>query len=183
MRLSYTRSSTLARRAAAHSIRPILPGDESGLQQFIRGLSPASRHARFMMAVRELSADMLDRFVHPAPGREAVLVATSPVNGIVGLAQYVTDKTGDGCEVALVVTDAWQQQGLGTELLNEVGNVAGENSIGYFHADVLADNYPMRALARKVGCEVRISPGAAFLVQISRSVKSPVRADPVLIYQ
>ena len=161
MRLSRARDSALARPAAAHIIRPILSEDEFELQQFVRGLSPASRHARFMRAMRELPEETLDRFVHPAPGREAALVATSPVSGIVGLAQYVADETGDGCEVALVVTDAWQRQGLGTELLNAVVNVASEDSIRYFHADVLADNYAMRALARKVGCDVNINSEAS----------------------
>jgi acetyltransferase len=166
-----------------HMIRPISPEDESDLQQFVRDLSPATRHARFMVAMRELPDYMLDRFIHPAPGREAVLVATSPASGIVGLAQYVADETGEGCEVALVVTDAWQRQGLGTELLGEVASVASKNSIAYFHADVLADNYAMRALARKVKCEVRINPEVHFLVQISRTIKSPARAAGVAIYQ
>lgn len=183
MRLSHARAFAPGRSAAAHVIRPIDPEDESSLQQFVRGLSAASRYARFMVAMRELPDYMLDRFVHPQPGREAVLVATSSVSGIVGLVQYVADETGDGCEVALVVTDAWQRQGLGTELLNAVANVASENSIAYFHADVLADNYPMRALARKVGCEVRINPEAHYLVQISKAIPSANRASRVVIYQ
>ena len=133
MRLSRAPAFALARPAAARVIRPILPEEEFDLQKFVRGLSPASRYARFMRAIRELPEEMLDRFVHPVPRREAALVATSPVSGIVGLAQYVADDNGDGCEVALVVTDAWQRQGLGTELLNAVVNVASENSIGHFH--------------------------------------------------
>jgi acetyltransferase len=183
MRLSHVRAFAPGRSAAAHVIRPIGPEDESDLQQFVRDLSPASRHARFMVAMRELPEYMLDRFVHPQPGREAVLVATSPVSGIVGLVQYVADETGDGCEVALVVTDAWQRKGLGTELLNTVANVASENSIAYFHADVLADNYPMRALARKVGCEVRVNPEAHYLVEISKAIKSRADETGVVIYQ
>ena len=141
------------------------------MQQFIRELSPASRYARFMAAVRELPGHMLDRFLHPVSGREAVLVANSTLDGIVGLAQYVVDESGEGCEVALVVSDAWQHRGLGTEMLNVLVNIASDNAIGYFHADVLADNYPMRALARKVGCDVRISREAPFIVQISRNIE------------
>jgi acetyltransferase len=183
MRLSHVRAFAPTRPATARVIRPIGPEDESDLQQFVRDLSPGSRYARFMVAMRELPDCMLERFVHPQPGREAVLVAISPAGGIVGLVQYIADESGDGCEVALVVTDAWQRQGLGTQLLNAVTNVASENSIAYFHADVLADNYPMRALARKVGCEVRINPEAHFLVQISRTIQSPNRAGGVVIYQ
>ena len=99
--------------------------DEAGLQQFVHNLSPDSRYSsfmmairsRFMMAIRELPEDMLDRFAHPEPGREVVQVASSPDGDIIGLAQYVADESGDGCEVAIVVADAWQRMGLGTDLL------------------------------------------------------------------
>ena len=129
-----------------------------------------------MAALRELPRHMLDRLLNPIAGREAVLVANSTVDGIVGLAQYVADESGRGCEIALVISDAWQHQGLGTEMLNALVNVASENAIGHFHADVLADNYPMRALARKTGCDVRILREAPFLVQISRSIQLPADA-------
>jgi acetyltransferase len=128
-----------------------------------------------MAALRELPAHMLDRFLHPIPGREAVLVARSARDGIIGLAQYVADESGGGCEVALVVSDAWQRQGLGTEMLDALANVASDNGIANLHADVLADNYPMRALARKAGCTARLSRETPFIVQISRSIRPPAR--------
>jgi len=183
MLLSGTATHERARPVEPHEIRAISPADESGLQQFIRELSPASRYSRFMRALRELPADMLDRFVHPAPGREAVLVATSPDGGIVGIAQYVADEKGDGCEVALVVSDARQRKGLGTRLLGALARVASENAIGHLHADVLADNYAMRALARKVGCEARLNPQAAFLVQISGTIPLRHWATNEVCYQ
>jgi acetyltransferase len=157
---------------AALVIRPIVPADESGLQQFIRNLSLASRYMRFMMAMRELSGEMLDRFVHPQAGREVALVASSPAAGIVGLAQYVADEAGDGCEVAIVVGDAWQRQGLGTDLLGALMDAAADNGVTHVHADVLADNHAMRALACKLGCEVRTNRQAPFLVQISGTLES-----------
>jgi hypothetical protein len=69
-----------------------------------------------MMAIRELPEEMLSRFAKPELGREAALVACSPSAGIIGLAQYVADETGTGCEVAVVVDDAWQRQGMGYAL-------------------------------------------------------------------
>lgn len=172
--MSFAAAIAPARATAAPMIRPIRAADASALQRFIRGLSPASRYARFMMGIRELPRNMLERFANPLPAREAVLVAQSPASGIIGLVQYVADEGGNGCEVALVVTDAWQRQGLGTRLLEAMTTVAGEHGIGHFHADVLADNYPMRALACKVGCEVRVDPRAAYMVRISRTINSRV---------
>jgi len=168
--------SEVAHNAEFPVIRPIQPADGSGLQQFIRGLSLASRYSRFMMAIRELPDDMLGRFVHPQTGREATLVASSPSADIVGLAQYVADETGDGCEVAIVVDDAWHRQGLGTDLLTALVLAARGSGIGQVHADVLADNHAMRALAHKLGCEVRTNAQAPYLVQISRTLESPYTA-------
>jgi len=168
--------SEVAHDAAFPVIRPIQPADGSGLQQFIRGLSLASRYSRFMVAIRELPDDMLDRFVNPQPGREAALVASSPSAGIVGLAQFVADDAGDGCEVAIVVDDAWHRQGLGTDLLTALMLVARGNGIEQLHADVFADNHAMRALAHKLGCEVRTNAQAPYLVQISRTLESPYTA-------
>ena len=136
-----------------------------------------------MVVIRELPQDMLDRFVNPLAAREAVLVAHSLADGIVGMVQYVADDSGGGCEVALVVTDTWHRQGLGTQLLHTVTNVASAHAIGHFHADVLADNYPMRALARKVGCDVSVDPQAGYMVRISRTIKSTAHESEGVIYQ
>jgi acetyltransferase len=159
-------------KAAGLVIRPIRSSDETSLQDFIRNLSLATRHSRFMMAIRELPADMLDKFVHPQPGREAALVASLPSSGIVGLAQYVADHTGDGCEFAVVVSDAWHRQGLGTRLLTGLMAVAQADDLSHVHADVFADNHAMLALARKLGCDVRTNAQTPFLKQISRALES-----------
>lgn len=183
MQLGREAAPATRRPVRAHVVLPIAPADESALRQFVLDLSPASRYARFMAALRELPAHMLDRFLHPIPGREAVLVARSTRDDIIGLAQYVADESGGGCEVALVVSDAWQRQGLGTEMLDALANVASDNGIANFHADVLADNYPMRALARKVGCNVRLSRETPFIVEISRSIRPLAQTARAYLWQ
>ena len=173
MQLELPESRVSAHSAVPYMIRPIRPDDGARLQHFIRKLSPASRYARFMMPLRELPDYMLDRFIHPVSEKEAVWVATAPFGSIVGLGQYVQDERGDGCEVALVVDDAWQRRGLGTQLLQTVLNIARDSGVTRFHSEVFADNYPMRALARKIGCNMQLNPEAGFLVQISGSLNAP----------
>jgi acetyltransferase len=158
-----------ARNAALLVVRPIRPADEADLQHLIRNLSPASRYLRFMMGIAQLPERMLSRFANPVPGREAALVASSPSAGIIGLAQYVADEAGDGCEFAIVVGDAWQRRGLGFRLLHEMMDMAIGGGMGHAHADVLADNHGMRALARRVGCEIRIKPQEPFLLHVSKT--------------
>jgi acetyltransferase len=160
-------------KAAGLVVRAIHPSDETALQEFIRNLSLASRHSRFMMAIRELPGDMLEKFVHPQRGHEAALVASLPSAGMVGLAQYVADDTGDGCEFAVVVGDAWHRQGLGTRLLTALMAAAQDDDLSHVHAEVFADNHAMLALARKLGCDVRTNAQTPFLKQISRMLAAP----------
>ncbi|HVY07177.1 MAG TPA: GNAT family N-acetyltransferase [Burkholderiales bacterium] len=168
------------RAPLAPQIRAISPWDGFDLQQFIRDLSPESRYSRFMMGIRELPDYVLEHFVHPDPDKEAVLVATSPSYDLIGLAQYIADETGDGAEIALVVADAWQRKGLGRKLLSDLIDVAADNGVVRIHADVLADNFQMRGLARKLGFSVRVKSGAPFLAEISRNVAGRKSASPVV---
>jgi acetyltransferase len=151
-------------------IRRIGTEDAQALQQFFRDLSPASRYRRFLRVIRELPEDMLARFTHPDPAGEAVLVASlaHSCTRIIGMAQYAD--AGESSEVAVVVSDAWQRQGLGYHLLAALLNIAVEAGIERIHADVFADNHAMRRLASKLGCRIRSNPLAPFLAQMTRTL-------------
>ncbi len=156
------------------TLRSVAAADAGAMGDFIRALSPSSRYFRFMMGMRELSGEALQRFTRPRRDGEAVLVAVPRDAGrherIVGMAQYVADDDGRSCEFALVVADAWQRRGLGRRLLAELADVAVRSGITSLHADVLADNHAMRRLAEKTGCEIRHSPAAPFVLRLSRSL-------------
>jgi acetyltransferase len=151
-------------------IRRVRAGDAQALQQFFRDLSPASRYRRFLRAIRELPEDMLALFTHPDPAGEAVLIASLPHSRtrIIGMAQYAG--SGESSEIAVVVGDAWQRQGLGYQLLAALMNVAVEAGIERIHADVFADNQAMRRLASKLGCRIRTNPLAPFLVSMTKTL-------------
>jgi acetyltransferase len=151
-------------------IRRVRAGDAQALQQFFRDLSPASRYRRFLRAIRELPEDMLALFTHPDPAGEAVLIASLPHSRtrIIGMAQYAG--TGESSEIAVVVGDAWQRQGLGYQLLAALMNVAVEAGIERIHADVFADNQAMRRLGSKLGCRIRTNPLAPFLVSMTKTL-------------
>ena len=155
-------------------IRRVEAADSCALQQFFRDLSPASRYGRFLRVIRELPEDLLARFTHPDPAREAVLVASlahSPAR-IVGVAQFAGAVDAEGSEIGVVVSDAWQRRGLGCHLLDALMNVAIAAGIERVHADILADNHAMRQLAHSLGFEITTNPGAAFLVHATKKLAS-----------
>lgn len=179
MRLRYLAQPARLRDGRAAWTREVRPDDEAAMRQFIANLSPASRYFRFMMGMRELSAEALWQFTRPQPGKEAVLVSTpgSSLGVITGVAQFVIDAGGEHCEFALAVDDGWQRQGLGSILLSELGTLAARHGVHYIHADVLADNHPMRRLAEKTGCELRHDATAPFVLRLARRIHGEAFAD------
>ncbi|HWH46661.1 MAG TPA: GNAT family N-acetyltransferase [Burkholderiales bacterium] len=177
--------ATVRLRGGAIVIRRVEPADTLALQQFFRDLSPASRYRRFLRVVRELPEDLLARFTHPDPAREAVLVASLPHSParIVGMAQFAGDVDADGSEVAVVVGDAWQRQGLGGQLMDALLNVAIAAGIERLHADILADNYAMRRLAQNFGFEFVAHPAGPFLVRAEKMLARELAGTDAFRYQ
>jgi acetyltransferase len=130
--------------------------DAPAVQQFVRGLSDGSRRNRFFAPVRELSPDQLDRVTRSRPPGELALVGET-VDGagsrIVAMAQYVVCDALDA-EFAIVVDDAWQRQGLGTQLFAVLAEHAARAGLAAFAGLVLADNWPMLALLARLDCNL-----------------------------
>ena len=162
-------------RAAA--VRPARPADAQAVQRFVRELSPRARRLRFLGAVAELSPAQLDVLTGAEDPRDLSLVALSANAGgprIVAMAQYAS---GDppAAEFAVVVADAWQRQGLGERLLGMLLARAAEVGVRAMNGFVLADNWPMLALAAKLGFAAA-EDGDPNLVRVDRPLPPPRRA-------
>ena len=130
--------------------------DIPAVQQFVRDLSDQSRRRRFFAPLRELTADQLDRVTRTRDPRELALVAETVDDAqarIVAMAQYVLCEPDDA-EFAVVVHDAFQRQGLGTELIGALAEHAARQGLTALAAFVLADNWPMLTLLASLGCEL-----------------------------
>ena len=128
-------------------IRRVARGDARALQQFIRDLSPASRYRRFLTGdpriARGYAGSLYTTRIRRA--KQCWSLRFRRPRNIIGMAQYAGTDDVEGSEIAVVVDDAWQRQGLGYHLLDALINVAVEAGIERIHADVLADNHAMRA--------------------------------------
>ena len=137
-------------------LREIEPEDAGEIVEAFERLSAESRYSRFMQYKDELDADALARGVHPRPGLDFVLVATTPAPDgidIVGAAQYVPAHSGDArvCEFAVTVAEDWRSNGLATELVSQLLRRAPRDGYGTIEGWVLASNAPMLALVRELG--------------------------------
>jgi GNAT superfamily N-acetyltransferase len=69
---------------------------------------------------------------------------------LLGVARLILEPARtDEAEFALVVTDEWQRQGLGSEFLDYLIEIAKDKNLIKINGVVLKDNYPMIALCRE----------------------------------
>jgi RimJ/RimL family protein N-acetyltransferase len=83
-----------------------------------------------------------------------VILAIMAENGndvIVGMGQYFIDEETHTAEVAFVVRDDHQGQGIGAELIRYLTLLAKKSGLHGFVAEVLMDNKPMLQLFQQMG--------------------------------
>jgi acetyltransferase len=139
-------------------VRPIGPNDAPLLQAFVRRPSPRSRRFRFFVALAELSAAQLDRFVNVDPARGLALVALSrrqEGTAIVAEARYALAQEHDNAEFAIAVADDFQGRGLGRHLVKRLLATAWRRGVRRLFGETKSDNRAMLAFAMHLGFRLR----------------------------
>jgi RimJ/RimL family protein N-acetyltransferase len=132
-------------------IRPIEPGDKERLVNGLRQLSEESIRKRFLAAKPRFSRSEL-RYLTEIDGVNhigLVAVLERDPDQLVAVARCVRlpDRPGTA-EMAIVVGDPWQAQGLGRELAQRLADAALAVGIRCFAATMLGDNEAARRLMR-----------------------------------
>lgn len=158
------------------TLRPVVEADADEIVQAFERLSDRSRYYRFMTPKKRLSAEAVERGVHPRPGLDFVFVATIPAADtidIVGAAQYV--QAGDKvCEFAITVAEDWREAGLAAILLASLVRRARRDGYETMEGWVMAENTAMLALARKLKFTAEPVPGDA-TVRVHRELQGSRR--------
>lgn len=155
------------------TIRPIRPQDASMEQDFVGHLSEDSRYYRFMGHLRELPQRKLEYLTAIDYDRHMALVATVMRDGReleIGVARYVVDPDGAGCEFAIAVDDAWQGSGAAGLLMAALMDAARARGLKTMEGFVLATNHKMLKFARQLGFTVQRHIGDADTVHIVRAL-------------
>jgi acetate---CoA ligase (ADP-forming) len=140
-------------------LRPPAAVDEEGLLAFFSGLSDESIYTRFHgfpSVTTELVAPVLD----PDWDERGALIGTLGER-VVAVANYVRLRDPLSAEVAFTVADEIQGQGVGTRLLEQLADLAGDAGIESFVAEVMASNRPMLRVFEDAGFSVTrvLEPG------------------------
>ena len=135
-------------------LRPVRLSDEHLLKDFFYDLSSDCMYHRFISTRTSMHHEELQKFVVIDYTREMVILAIIESDGqekIVGMGQYFIDENTHTAEVAFVVRDDLQNQGIGAELMTYLTLLAKRNGLHGFTAAVLMDNKPMLQLFEKMG--------------------------------
>jgi RimJ/RimL family protein N-acetyltransferase len=128
------------------SVRAIRSADADRLIAFYDRLSAHTAYQRFFTVMKRLPPDWARMLADVDYVRRLALVAEvdTPMGPeLVAVARYEPTDRPDTAEVAFVVQDSWQNQGLGTVLLHDLLRAARARGIRRFSAYVLAGNRRM----------------------------------------
>jgi acyl-CoA hydrolase/RimJ/RimL family protein N-acetyltransferase len=138
-------------------LRPVKMSDEPLIKDLFYSLSDKSLYRRFVSARQDMPHDRLQEFVIIDYTKEMVILAVTQDGEKelpIGLGQYSVNPGTHTAEVAFVVRDDHQNNGIGTELLTYLTLLAMRQGLRGFTAEVLAENRPMLHVFNKMGFDM-----------------------------
>ena len=130
---------------------PIRPDDEPRLVDLYARLSQDTRYQRFFSVMQRLPPDWAHFLANVDHKRRFALVVEHPPDqALIAVGRYEPSGDDPGvAELAVVVQDGWQGQGIGRALMEGLLSAAACNGITRFRAYVLGGNRRMLDLLRR----------------------------------
>jgi RimJ/RimL family protein N-acetyltransferase len=122
--------------------------DGEALRRLFFRLSAKSVYRRFHSPIVRPEQAQPDRLLDlDHHDREAVVAVLD--GEIVGVARYARWRESDAAELAVVVADTWQRQGLAIRMLSSLAELARSAGIERFTATIQGDNRPALGLLQR----------------------------------
>ncbi len=133
-------------------IRAIKSTDESMIRDLFYHLSERAVYFRYFSPRKSMPHANLTEYVNLPEDQGlslVVLVGPREDRKIIAEARYLLDETGELGDVAFMVEGAYQGRGIGSFLLEYLTEIAIEQGVKGFQADVLVSNQPMLKVFEK----------------------------------
>jgi len=146
-------------------IRPIRPEDEPMMVRFHKTLSDQTLHFRYFGGLTlnyRIAHERLTRICFIDYDREMALVGettdeAAQTREIIAVARMTRYRDLNQADLAVLVSDAWQNLGLGTQLTRLLMDVARRENIEALIADILPENRIMQRVFKSLGFRLRHS--------------------------
>ncbi|MCS7056735.1 MAG: bifunctional acetate--CoA ligase family protein/GNAT family N-acetyltransferase [Thermoflexales bacterium] len=140
------------------TIRPIRPEDEPLLVEFHHTLSEQTVYQRYFHLIplsERIAHERLTRIAFVSYEREMALVAEMRDAAlrphIIGVGRLIKLRGGKEAEFAILISDEYQHQGLGRELLRRLVEIGRQEGVKRIVAEILPDNIGMIRVSEQVG--------------------------------
>ena len=165
-------SQWVMKNGARVTLRPIRPEDETLMPDFHKAVSERSVYFRYFHAAKldqRVAHERMIRMCFLDYDREMAMLAdrTDPATGkheILGIGRISKLHGTNSAEVAVIVRDSVQHQGLGIELTRRLLQIARDERLSTLVAYMLQENIEMQGLLRKVGFQLATSDDPSVLV-------------------
>jgi len=154
-------------------LRPIKPEDEPLWMDLLASCSRESIYARFRYFFQWKSHDVATRYCFIDYDREIAIVAElneGDSRKLLGVVRLVADPDHESVEYAILVSDIWQNKGLGTVLTDYALEIAEHWGLKRIVAQTNTDNPRMISLFRKKGFEI-IPDASGSVVDVVKELK------------
>jgi acetyltransferase len=159
------------------TLRPIRPDDEPLMKEFHETLSDRTVYMRYFCSLSlksRVAHERLVRICHVDGYREIALVAdredkATGLHQILAVGRLMRLSMENQAEVAILVSDQYQKQNLGIELLRRVVQIARDQKLNRVCAELLRDNLAMQVILRKLGFRFRLqrdSPSVTAVLEL-----------------
>ncbi|MTJ12312.1 bifunctional acetate--CoA ligase family protein/GNAT family N-acetyltransferase [Anabaena sp. UHCC 0187] len=144
------------------TIRPIRPEDEPLMVKFHKTLSEESVYFRYFHLIKlsqRITHERLTRICFIDYDQEMALVAEyqnpeTENREILAVGRLSKLHENNAAEFAMLVSDKFQCQGLGTEILRRLLEVGKNEKVCCIYADILADNSGMQRVCQTLGFQI-----------------------------
>jgi len=134
------------------------PADARAVARLFGRVSPESMYRRFFSPISR--PEQFTSSLLRVDNLEREAVAAVQEGEIIGVAQYSRRQGADEAELAILVADDWQRQGLGTRMIAALSQAAARQGVKAFAVDVQGDNYGAHRLLRRVAPDLRLRFGS-----------------------
>jgi len=138
--------------------RPVKQTDEPLMKEFFYSFSNKSFYQRFFTHQVAMPHSKLQHLVNPDYDEEMALTALIKKEDrelIIAVGRYYLDRSTNMAEIAFIVHDDYQHNGIGTFLFQYLIDIAKKRGIRGFKAEILAENTIMLHVIHKCGYPVQ----------------------------
>jgi len=173
------KSSCTLKDGKTVEFRPLLPSDEFAYRNFFYSLQEKTIYFRFFYKLRTFTHEAVQKQWASLDYRQNISIIGLARKGghkeIISIGSYAKD-THQRAEVAFVVREDYQGQGIGSYLLELLEKIAKTNGFNAFTATVLRENASMLKVFKKryPNCKMTFSTGGEVLVFMDFADARPI---------